>query len=146
MQPQLDILYNLLENPCSSTQEGRTCLHYTAANNQPEELYDLLVKVGANPDVNDIHGRKPAYYINRPDELDIEGPLGNNTNPMARGTSYNNNSSSTNGTGGGRSFSRGAAAGNRFGRRISPISPKSGNDLFLPCNDVTCSRSGQDYS
>jgi len=110
---------NRFKNVCfyCVNQEGRTCLHYTAANKDPEEMYDLLVKVGANTESIDIHGRKPAYYLTRPEELDIEGPYANRT-------SYNNSNT-------GRSFSRGGGGGgggganNRLGRRISPISPKS---------------------
>lgn len=56
-------------------------------------MYELLLNLGSNPDIIDMHGHKANYYINHPDELDIEGPTTT------------------------RSLSRGKR------RRISPISP-----------------------
>ncbi|CAG7786322.1 unnamed protein product [Allacma fusca] len=53
--------------------EARTALHYTAASKDPDELYAQLTKLGAKETI-DIHGRKPNYYINHPENLDIEGP------------------------------------------------------------------------
>lgn len=88
-------------------QEGRTPLHYSAAAKDPQDMYNLLINLGANSDLSDIHGNKPLYYVQHPEELDIEGP-----NPNAGG------GTGTTGAGTGR-LSRGKR------RRISPISKES---------------------
>jgi len=65
-------------------------------------MYNLLLNLGANGEVIDIHGRKASYYLTNPQELYIEGVGGTSNTRKSFRTSR---------------FSR--------GRRISPISPKS---------------------
>ncbi|XP_047029593.1 uncharacterized protein LOC124637287 isoform X1 [Helicoverpa zea] len=50
--------------------DGRTPLHYAAAMRDDQHTYNTLVSLGADESVVDNKNKTPAYYINRPQEID----------------------------------------------------------------------------
>ncbi|KAJ8721979.1 hypothetical protein PYW08_004381 [Mythimna loreyi] len=50
--------------------DGRTPLHYAAAMRDDQHTYNTLVGLGADESVVDNKNKTPAYYINRPQEID----------------------------------------------------------------------------
>ncbi|CAJ0580803.1 unnamed protein product, partial [Mesorhabditis spiculigera] len=47
--------------------QGRSPLHYAAV--QPNAIYDTLVELGSNPDINDLDGFSASFYRENPDRL-----------------------------------------------------------------------------
>ncbi|CAG4971061.1 unnamed protein product [Parnassius apollo] len=49
---------------------GRTPLHYAATVKDEQHTYNTLVGLGADESVVDNRNKSPAYYVNRPQEID----------------------------------------------------------------------------
>ncbi|CAJ0942117.1 unnamed protein product, partial [Mesorhabditis belari] len=47
--------------------QGRTPLHYAAV--QPNAIYDTLVELGADPNINDLEGNSASFYRENPDRM-----------------------------------------------------------------------------
>ncbi|CAK1580106.1 unnamed protein product [Parnassius mnemosyne] len=50
--------------------DGRTPLHYAATVKDEQHTYNTLIGLGADESVVDNKNKSPAYYINRPQEID----------------------------------------------------------------------------
>ncbi|XP_068633524.1 uncharacterized protein [Battus philenor] len=50
--------------------DGRTPLHYAATVKDEQHTYNTLVDLGADESIVDNKGKSPAYYKNRPQEID----------------------------------------------------------------------------
>ncbi|CAH2096368.1 unnamed protein product [Euphydryas editha] len=53
-----------------SDNDGRTPLHYAAVVKDDQHTYNTLISLGADEGAVDNKNKTPAYYINRPQEID----------------------------------------------------------------------------
>ncbi|VIO90375.1 Uncharacterized protein BM_BM11608 [Brugia malayi] len=73
---QIDIAKFLIKNYPQVTnaldENKRTPLHYAAALSDGGYMYKKMRDVGANSKICDCNGRKPSYYLNNPEEIDLK--------------------------------------------------------------------------
>uniref|UniRef100_A0A1I8EQN0 ANK_REP_REGION domain-containing protein n=1 Tax=Wuchereria bancrofti TaxID=6293 RepID=A0A1I8EQN0_WUCBA len=73
---QIEIAKFLIRNYPQVTnaldENKRTPLHYAAALSDGGYMYKKMRSVGADSKICDRNGRKPSYYLNNPDEIDLK--------------------------------------------------------------------------
>ncbi|XP_076319726.1 uncharacterized protein LOC143230311 isoform X2 [Tachypleus tridentatus] len=73
---QTDIVEYLLDRYNSvihaRDHQGRTPLHYAAVLEDEGKVYNMLVEAGADQRATDVHGHRPDYYIQNPNQLTLQ--------------------------------------------------------------------------
>ncbi|XP_023215498.1 serine/threonine-protein phosphatase 6 regulatory ankyrin repeat subunit B-like isoform X2 [Centruroides sculpturatus] len=58
--------------------DGRTALHYAAVLKDNNEMYNMLTAIGARSSILDSKGKTPEYYLQHPEQINMDYVLKNN--------------------------------------------------------------------